>query len=82
MEPKKKFIPLYDLDVYRLARRLSSMAWEIYQRLTFQQRKVWGAKCFQQLILWERISQKGMLGFTFRKNQDSILFQERPYQKV
>lgn len=42
MEPKKKFIPLQDLDVYRLARRLSSMAWEIYQRLTFQQRKVWG----------------------------------------
>ncbi len=42
MEPKKKFIPLQDLDVYRLARRLSSMAWEIYQQLTFQQRKVWG----------------------------------------
>lgn len=42
MEPKKKFIPLQDLEVYRLARRRSSMAWVIYQRLTFQQRKVWG----------------------------------------
>lgn len=42
MEPKKKFIPLQDLEVYRLARKLSSLAWGIYQRLTFQQRKVWG----------------------------------------
>jgi four helix bundle protein len=42
MESKKKFIPLQDLEVYRLARRLSAMAWGIYQRLTFQQRKVWG----------------------------------------
>ncbi len=42
MEPKKNFILLQDLEVYRLARRLSSMAWEIYRRLTFQQRKVWG----------------------------------------
>jgi four helix bundle protein len=42
MEPKKKFIPLQDLEVYRLARKLSSIAWVIYQRLTFQQRKVWG----------------------------------------
>jgi four helix bundle protein len=42
MESKKKFIPLQDLEIYRLARRLSAMAWGIYQRLTFQQRKVWG----------------------------------------
>lgn len=42
MEPKRNFIPLSDLEVYRLARKLSAMAWEIYQRLTFQQRKVWG----------------------------------------
>lgn len=41
-EPKKKFIPLQDLEVYRLAGKLSSIAWVIYQRLTFQQRKVWG----------------------------------------
>lgn len=42
MESKRKFIPFQDLEVYRLARKLSSMAWEIYQRLNFQQRKVWG----------------------------------------
>jgi four helix bundle protein len=42
MEAKKKFIPLRDLEVYRLARKLSSMAWRVYERLTFQQRKVWG----------------------------------------
>ena len=42
MESKKIFIPLQDLEVYRLARKLSSMAWEVYQRLTFKQRKVWG----------------------------------------
>jgi four helix bundle protein len=42
VELKKKFIPLQNLEVYRLARKLSSLAWAIYQRLTFQQRKVWG----------------------------------------
>jgi hypothetical protein len=42
MEANKKFIPLQELEVYRMARRLSSMAWVIYQRLAFQQRKVWG----------------------------------------
>lgn len=42
MESKKNFIPLQGLEVYRLSRKLSAMAWEIYQRLTFQQRKVWG----------------------------------------
>ncbi|GMQ24530.1 hypothetical protein Aoki45_12120 [Algoriphagus sp. oki45] len=42
MEPKRNFIPLSDLEVYRLARKLSAIAWEIYQRLTYQQRKVWG----------------------------------------
>jgi hypothetical protein len=42
MEANKKFIPLQELEVYRMTRRLSSMAWVIYQRLAFQQRKVWG----------------------------------------
>lgn len=42
MEPKKKFIPVHDLDVYRLARKLSGLAWLVYDRLTFQQRKIWG----------------------------------------
>jgi four helix bundle protein len=47
MESKKNFILLQDLEVYRVARRLSSMAWEIYQRLTYQQRKVWGDQMLQ-----------------------------------
>ena len=42
MEPQKKFIPLHDLDVYHSARKLSSMAWIVYQRLSFQEKKVWG----------------------------------------
>jgi four helix bundle protein len=42
MESKKNFIPLQDLEVYRLSRKLSSIAWVIYQRLAFQERKVWG----------------------------------------
>lgn len=42
MESKSKFIPLQELDVYRLARKLSSIAWIVYQRLSFQERKVWG----------------------------------------
>lgn len=47
MEPNRNFIPLPDLEVYRLARKLSAMAWEIYQRLTYQQRKVWGDQMLQ-----------------------------------
>lgn len=42
MESKPKFIPLQELDVYRLARKLSSISWMVYQRLSFQERKVWG----------------------------------------
>lgn len=42
MESKSKFIPLQELDVYRLARKLSSIAWIVYQRLSFQEKKVWG----------------------------------------
>jgi four helix bundle protein len=42
MDPKSKFIPLYDLEVYRLARKLSAIGWVIYKRLTFQEKKVWG----------------------------------------
>ncbi|MFC5192820.1 four helix bundle protein [Algoriphagus aquatilis] len=49
MEPNRNFIPLPDLEVYRLARKLSAMAWEIYQRLTYQQRKVWGDQMLQAI---------------------------------
>ncbi len=49
MEANKKFIPLQELEVYRMTRRLSSMAWVIYQRLTFQQRKVWGDQMLESV---------------------------------
>lgn len=49
MEAKKKFILLRDLEVYRLARKLSSMAWNIYENLTFQQRKVWGDQMLESI---------------------------------
>jgi len=49
MEPNRNFIPLPDLEVYRLARKFSAMAWEIYQRLTYQQRKVWGDQMLQAI---------------------------------
>jgi four helix bundle protein len=49
MEANKKFIPLQELEVYRMTRRLSSMAWVIYQRLAFQQRKVWGDQMLESV---------------------------------
>ena len=49
MESTKKFIPIHELEVYRLARKLSSMVWVIYQRLAFQQRKVWGDQMFESV---------------------------------
>jgi four helix bundle protein len=49
MEVNKKFIPLQELEVYRMTRRLSSMAWVIYQRLAFQQRKVWGDQMLESV---------------------------------
>lgn len=49
MEANKKFISLQELEVYRMARRLSSMAWVIYQRLAFQQRKVWGDQMLESV---------------------------------
>jgi four helix bundle protein len=33
------FISIHDLDVYKLARQLSKMAWEIYPNMSFEDRK-------------------------------------------
>ena len=38
----KKFIPLNDLEVYKLARELSATGWEIYSELSWQDRKISG----------------------------------------
>ena len=39
---KKKYIVLKDLEVYQLARELSSMGWDIYDKLDWQDRKTMG----------------------------------------
>lgn len=42
MEYKKKYIQIKDLEVYKLARFLSKLAWEIYDSLDWQNKKVIG----------------------------------------
>lgn len=39
---KKEYIPLHDLEVYQLARTLSKMAWVIYERMSWQDKKIIG----------------------------------------
>ncbi len=39
---KNKYILLKDLEVYKLARELSKIAWEIYQDLDWQDKKTMG----------------------------------------
>ena len=38
----RKHIPLQDLEVYKLARELSKIAWEIYQDLDWRDKKTMG----------------------------------------
>lgn len=42
MEIRRKYILVQDLDVYKLARELSKIGWEIYSELTWQDKKVMG----------------------------------------
>lgn len=49
MENKKKYIPLKDLEIYQLSRKLSAIAWEIYSRRNYQQRKVWGDQMLEAI---------------------------------
>ena len=39
---EKRFIPLKELEVYKLARELSKLAWEIYKELDWQDKKTMG----------------------------------------
>jgi four helix bundle protein len=39
---KRSYIPLHDLEVYQLARSLSGLAWEVYESLPWQIRKIIG----------------------------------------
>lgn len=38
----KSYIPLKDLEVYQLSRKLSAMAWRIYDRMNFEEKKTMG----------------------------------------
>jgi len=49
MEGKKKFIPLKDLEIYQLSRKLSSIAWRIYSRLSYQEKKTWGDQMLESI---------------------------------
>ena len=42
MDNQKKYITLQELNVYQLSRELSSKAWEIYGKLNFEQKKLFG----------------------------------------
>ena len=44
---KKKYIVLKDLEVYRLARELSSMGWKMYIKLDWQDKKTMGDQFIQ-----------------------------------
>jgi len=39
---KSKYIPLKELEVYQLARELSRLAWNIYEHLSRQDKKIMG----------------------------------------
>jgi len=38
----KKYITLKDLEVYQLARELSRLAWEVYEKLDWHDKKIIG----------------------------------------
>ena len=38
----KKYVEIADIEVYKLARQLSGMAWAIYKKLGWQDRKIMG----------------------------------------
>lgn len=38
----KTFIPLEELEIYKLSRKLSNLGWGIYEKLSYQERKVMG----------------------------------------
>lgn len=42
MDSDAKYIDVRDLEIYKLARELSKIGWEIYQKLNWQEKKVIG----------------------------------------
>jgi len=41
-EQKSKYIPLKDLEVYQLARELSRLAWKIFEKSSWEDKKIMG----------------------------------------
>jgi four helix bundle protein len=39
---RKSYIPIKELNVYQLARKLSAIAWAIYTKMTFEEKKIMG----------------------------------------
>jgi four helix bundle protein len=39
---KKSYIPISELHIYQLARKLSLIAWEIYSKMNFEEKKIIG----------------------------------------
>lgn len=39
---RNKYIPLKDLEIYQLARKLSKIGWNIYEMLSWQDKKIIG----------------------------------------
>lgn len=39
---KKSYIPLKELNIYQLARKLSVIAWVIYTKMSFEEKKIMG----------------------------------------
>lgn len=42
MKQKKEYIPLKELEIYQLARELSKKAWVIFERMSWQDKKIMG----------------------------------------
>jgi four helix bundle protein len=49
MEEKKGYIKLEELEVYKLARELSNLAWEIYSKMNWQTRKIIGDQFIESI---------------------------------
>ena len=49
MEIKKSYIPLNNLEVYKLARELSRKGWEVYKNMDWQIKKIMGDQFISSL---------------------------------
>ncbi|MBI4645270.1 MAG: hypothetical protein HY738_01435 [Bacteroidia bacterium] len=49
MKDKNEYILLEDLEVYQLARKLSSIGWQIYESLSWQDKKIMGDQFIESM---------------------------------